>query len=155
MSELWEKIERDIEQGYLKLQKIAEESREEFEAKFKRVVENFDSQRASELRGAIKTLSDINESYLGELDTLETRNTELLEAVKKAHEILLHEMDNGRTPSMLQGGGLGYFEGVIAGIEAEANHTLILKFKGSWISLDKDDAIAIAKHFGLTTEDLK
>ena len=44
---------------------------------------------------------------------------------------------------------------VIADIEAEANHTLILKFKGSWISLDKDDATAIAKHFGLTTEDLK
>lgn len=40
----------------------------------------------------------------------------LEEAVKKAHEILLHEMDNGRTPSMLQGVGLGYFEDVIAGI---------------------------------------
>ena len=45
------------------------------------------------------------------------RNAELLEAVKKAHEILLHEMDNGRTPSMLQGVGLGYFEDVIAGID--------------------------------------
>ena len=119
MSKLWEEIERDIEQGYLKLQKIAEESREEFEAKFnKRVVENFDSQRVSELRGAIKTLSNINESYLSELDTLEARNAELLEAVKKAHEILLHEMDNGRTPSMLQGVGLGYFEDVICGVKS-------------------------------------
>lgn len=48
---------------------------------------------------------------------LEARNAELLEAVKKAHEILLHEMDNGRTPSMLQGVGLGYFEDVIAGLD--------------------------------------
>ena len=48
--------------------------------------------------------------------TLETRNAELLEAVKKAHEILLHEIDNGRTPSMLQGVGLGYFEDVICGV---------------------------------------
>ena len=48
---------------------------------------------------------------------LETRNAELLEAVKKAHEILLHEMDNGRTPSMLKGVGLGYFEDVICGID--------------------------------------
>lgn len=50
------------------------------------------------------------------VDTLEARNAELLEAVKKAHEILLHEMDNGRTPSMLQGVGLGYFEDVICGV---------------------------------------
>ncbi len=41
----------------------------------------------------------------------------LLEAVKKAHEILLHEMDNGRTPSMLQGVGLGYFEDIICGVK--------------------------------------
>jgi hypothetical protein len=52
-----------------------------------------------------------------ELNELQARNAELLEAVKKAHEILLHEMDNGRTPSMLQGVGLGYFEDVIAGIQ--------------------------------------
>ncbi len=51
-----------------------------------------------------------------DVDTLEARNAELLEAVKKAHEILLHEMDNGRTPSMLQGVGLGYFEDVICGV---------------------------------------
>ena len=48
----------------------------------------------------------------------EARNAELLEAVKKAHEILLHEMDNGRTPSMLQGVGLGYFEDVICGVKS-------------------------------------
>ena len=53
-----------------------------------------------------------------ELTTLEARNAELLEAVKKAHEILLHEMDNGRTPSMLQGVGLGYFEDVISGVKS-------------------------------------
>lgn len=51
-----------------------------------------------------------------DVETLETRNAELLEAVKKAHEILLHEMDNGRTPSMLQGVGLGYFEDIICGV---------------------------------------
>lgn len=44
---------------------------------------------------------------------------------------------------------------VIAEIEAESGHTLVLKFKGSWISLDKDDAIAIARDRGLTAEDLK
>lgn len=49
---------------------------------------------------------------------LETRNAELLEAVKKAHEILSHEMDNGRTPSMLQGVGLGYFEDIICGVKS-------------------------------------
>lgn len=48
---------------------------------------------------------------------LEARNTQLEDVVKKAHSILLHEMDNGRTPVMLQGVGLGYFEDVIAGIE--------------------------------------
>lgn len=43
----------------------------------------------------------------------------------------------------------------IAEIEAESGDTLVLKFHGSWISLDKDDAIAIAKHFNLTAEDLE
>lgn len=47
------------------------------------------------------------------------RNAELLEAVKKAHEILLHEMDNGRTPSMLQGVGLGYFEDIICEVNRD------------------------------------
>ncbi len=47
----------------------------------------------------------------------EKRIEELEEAVKKAHEILLHEMDNGRTPSMLQGVGLGYFEDIICGVK--------------------------------------
>lgn len=61
-----------------------------------------------------KTLNKLELHY--ELDTLEARNAELLEAVKKAHEILLHEMDNGRTPSMLQGVGLGYFEDIICGV---------------------------------------
>ena len=44
---------------------------------------------------------------------------------------------------------------VIAEIEAESGHTLVFKFKGSWISLDKKDAISIAKDRGLTAEDLK
>lgn len=52
------------------------------------------------------------------IDALQARNAELLEALKKAHEILLHEMDNGRTPSMLQGVGLGYFEDVICGVKS-------------------------------------
>lgn len=51
-----------------------------------------------------------------DLESLQARNAELLKAVKKAHEILLHEMDNGRTPSMLQGVGLGYFEDIICGV---------------------------------------
>lgn len=46
----------------------------------------------------------------------EERIEVLEEALKKAHEILLHEMDNGRTPSMLQGVGLGYFEDIICGV---------------------------------------
>ena len=41
----------------------------------------------------------------------------LQEAVKEAHRIILHEMDNGRTPTMLKaehgGKGLGYFEDLI------------------------------------------
>ena len=41
----------------------------------------------------------------------------LEKAVKLAHSILLHEMDNGRTPTQLQGVGLGYFEDVIAGLD--------------------------------------
>lgn len=45
------------------------------------------------------------------------RIEQLEQAVRKAHEILLHEMDNGRTPVMLRGVGLGYFEDVINGIE--------------------------------------
>ena len=57
---------------------------------------------------------------LGVIDTLEARNAQLEQAVRKAHEILLHEMDNGRTPSMLQGVGLGYFEDVIAGINRDS-----------------------------------
>lgn len=43
----------------------------------------------------------------------------------------------------------------IAEIEAESGDTLVLKFHGSWISIDKDDAIAIAKDRGLTQEDLE
>lgn len=35
------------------------------------------------------------------------------DALAEAHRILLHEMDNGRTPTMLQGVGLGYFEDVL------------------------------------------
>lgn len=48
---------------------------------------------------------------------LEARNAQLLEALTLAHSILLHEMDNGRTPTQLQGVGLGYFEDVIAGLD--------------------------------------
>lgn len=42
---------------------------------------------------------------------------ELQQAVVEAHRIILHEMDNGRTPTMLKaehgGKGLGYFEDLI------------------------------------------
>lgn len=51
-----------------------------------------------------------------DVSDLEARNAQLEQAVRKAHEILLHEMDNGRTPVMLRGVGLGYFEDIIAGI---------------------------------------
>lgn len=37
----------------------------------------------------------------------------LRDAVIEAHRIILHEMDNGRTPTMLKGIGLGYFEDLI------------------------------------------
>lgn len=54
---------------------------------------------------------------LGVITTLEARNAQLLEALTLAHSILLHEMDNGRTPTQLQGVGLGYFEDVIEGLD--------------------------------------
>ena len=43
----------------------------------------------------------------------------------------------------------------IAEFEAEPRYTLVLKSHGSWFSFDKQDAIAIAKHFKLTAEDLE
>lgn len=52
-----------------------------------------------------------------ERQALQARNAQLLEALTLAHSILLHEMDNGRTPTQLQGVGLGYFEDVIAGLD--------------------------------------
>lgn len=60
------------------------------------------------------------ESHAAELAGNSQYLNTLREAVRKAHEILLHEMDNGRTPSMLQGVGLGYFEDVIAGINRDS-----------------------------------
>tara|TARA_R110000772_G_scaffold109924_3_gene213333 strand:+ start:2990 stop:3259 length:270 start_codon:yes stop_codon:yes gene_type:complete len=51
------------------------------------------------------------------LHCAEQRIEVLEEAVKEAHRIILHEMDNGRTPTMLKaehgGKGLGYFEDLI------------------------------------------
>lgn len=43
----------------------------------------------------------------------------LYTALERAHSILLHEMDNGRTPAMLRDVGLGYFEDVLSGLDAE------------------------------------
>ena len=43
----------------------------------------------------------------------------------------------------------------IAEFEAEHGHPLVLKSHGLWFFFDKQDAIAIAKHFGLTKEDLE
>ncbi len=53
--------------------------------------------------------------------TLEARNAELEIALREAHRVILHEMDNGRTPYMLKaengGKGLGYFEDVLGGVK--------------------------------------
>lgn len=46
---------------------------------------------------------------------------ELKAALREAHRVILHEMDNGRTPYLLKaengGKGLGYFENVITGVK--------------------------------------
>lgn len=53
---------------------------------------------------------------MGMSDVAQELNT-LREAVVEAHRILLHELDNGRVPTMLKaehgGEGLGYFEDLI------------------------------------------
>ncbi len=55
--------------------------------------------------------------------TLEARNAELDAALREAHRVILHEMDNGRTPYMLKaengGKGLGYFEDVLGGVKRQ------------------------------------
>ena len=42
-------------------------------------------------------------------------------ALTEAHRVILHELDNGRTPYLLSidndGKGLGYFEDVLAGVK--------------------------------------
>ena len=47
--------------------------------------------------------------------------TNLNAALVEAHRVILHEMDNGRTPYMLKaengGKGLGYFEDVLGGVK--------------------------------------
>ena len=52
-----------------------------------------------------------------DLEKMQQRIEELRNAVIEAHRIILHEMDNGRTPTMLKaehgGKGLGYFEDLI------------------------------------------
>ena len=44
-------------------------------------------------------------------------------ALTEAHRIILHELDNGRTPYLLPvdngGKGLGYFEDVLAGLTTD------------------------------------
>lgn len=47
------------------------------------------------------------------------------------------------------------FSDSIAEFEVEVGDTLVLKSHGTWFSFDKDDAIALAKHFNLTEEGLK
>lgn len=44
---------------------------------------------------------------------------------------------------------------VIAEIETDSGHTLVIKSHGSWLSFDKDDVIAMARDRGVTAEDLK
>lgn len=55
----------------------------------------------------------ITPTNLNRIATLEAALTE-------AHRVILHELDNGRTPYLLPvdngGKGLGYFEDVLAGI---------------------------------------
>jgi len=52
---------------------------------------------------------------------LVARVSELEAALWEAHRVILHEMDNGRTPYLLKaengGKGLGYFENVITGVK--------------------------------------
>ena len=53
----------------------------------------------------------------------EARIAELNAALVEAHRVILHEMDNGRTPYMLKvengGKGLGYFEDVLGGVKRQ------------------------------------
>lgn len=52
---------------------------------------------------------------------MEHRIEALEAALTEAHRVILHELDNGRTPYRLPvdngGKGLGYFEDVLAGVE--------------------------------------
>ena len=52
------------------------------------------------------------------------RIAELDVALREAHRVILHEMDNGRTPYMLKaengGKGLGYFEDVLGGVNRQS-----------------------------------
>ena len=54
---------------------------------------------------------------LANLDRIAT----LEAALTEAHRVILHELDNGRTPYLLPvdngGKGLGYFEDVLAGVK--------------------------------------
>lgn len=53
------------------------------------------------------------------LEEVVTELNRLYTALERALSILLHEMDNGRTPTMLRNVGLGYFEDVLSGLDAE------------------------------------
>lgn len=68
------------------------------------------------------------ESFIGsdvrkipELLAMGQRIEALEAALTEAHRVILHELDNGRTPYLLPvdngGKGLGYFENVLAGIK--------------------------------------
>lgn len=50
------------------------------------------------------------------------RIEQLEAALREAHKVILHELDSGRTPYLLPvdngGKGLGYFEDVLAGLDA-------------------------------------
>ena len=43
----------------------------------------------------------------------------------------------------------------IAGIDARAGAVIVIEFKGEWVCFDKQDVIAMAKHFKLAEEDLE
>lgn len=57
-----------------------------------------------------------------ELGKKDARIDFLFNALTEAHRVILHELDNGRTPYLLPvdngGKGLGYFEDVLAGIKS-------------------------------------
>lgn len=67
--------------------------------------------------------SDISSRLSSDISYIRGQRIATLEAaLTEAHRVILHELDNGRTPYLLPvdngGKGLGYFEDVLAGIKS-------------------------------------